>query len=233
MEKKNKKEVIVIDTLTEIQANHYMTDRKSQNFDKWKNYAVDIWEHVEALRDRGFSLILVIGHPGSGKSSGMKTLDPAKTIWFNCDRKNPTWAGGFKQFGTTSNPKKGSHTTPKSYKEITDLLDLALKKDLFEEQRFAFLLAHVEEYKTSEESIKQRIKTLGAVTNNMLVSSKFEMIFFARSVFQNGEPSKTLETQSNGVHDAHTFEGLFPFEIKNDYAFIIEQIKKFRNEEEI
>ena len=85
---------ITVDTLTQIQENEYMTDKKKPGHDKWKDYAITLHSFIIALQDQGFEIILIIGPPGTGKSSGMATLDPNTNIWFNADNKNPVWKGG-------------------------------------------------------------------------------------------------------------------------------------------
>jgi hypothetical protein len=65
----------------------------------------------------GFELILVLGEPGTGKSSGMRTLHHNSNIWYNTDNKNPTWQGG-REYGRKVAPRAPFHIIPSTYSEI-------------------------------------------------------------------------------------------------------------------
>ena len=51
------------------------------------------------LQKLGFELIMVLGEPGTGKSTGMRTLEHDTNIWYNTDNKNPVWIGGKEEYG--------------------------------------------------------------------------------------------------------------------------------------
>lgn len=55
---------IVVDTLTGIMDELYMTDSVKPTHDIWKDWAQTTWGFCSALQDMGFELILVVGDPG-------------------------------------------------------------------------------------------------------------------------------------------------------------------------
>jgi len=95
---------ITIDTLTQIQENEYMYDKSRPGMDKWKDYSVSLYTFMSELQRMGFELILVLGPPGTGKSSGMRTLPSKTNIWYNIDNKNPVWIGGKEEYGKKNSP---------------------------------------------------------------------------------------------------------------------------------
>ena len=127
---------ICVDTLTGIQTEEYMRDKKKAGHDKWKDYGQDIYTFIGDLQKRGFELVLILGEPGTGKSSGMRTLAPDTNIWYNADNKNPVWIGGKAEYGTKNDPRPRYHVVPTSYKEIITHIDAGLENDGFEKERY-------------------------------------------------------------------------------------------------
>ena len=160
---------VVIDTLNAIQNNQYMAmlDKKTMvTRDKWKDFGVDIYSFmVEDLQSMGFETVLVLGHEGTGKSFGVKYLEPETNIWFNCDRKNPTFKevefGGEKVsartvYGTKIKPTKFM-TLPKTYDEITTYIKGVEKANLLDENRVAFIIAHLQDVKGPEGEVRYKL----------------------------------------------------------------------------
>ena len=116
----NKKiQTICVDTINAIQNNQYMGMLNKNTMvtrDKWKDFGVDIYSFMVAdLQRLGFEVVLILGREGTGKSFGIKNLEPETNIWFNTDKKNPTFKeiefGGKKvsareHYGTKINPTK-------------------------------------------------------------------------------------------------------------------------------
>ena len=158
---------ICVDTLTGIQNELWMTDSKKPGHDKWMDMGKGIWQLISDLQDRGFEIILILGSPGTGKSTGMRTLPHDTNIWFNADNKNPVWEGGKEEYGKKLNPRLPFHLVPKSYKDIIDHIDLGLSKGMFEDERYAILTGHTEDYKSGNENFK-RLKVLGNLATKRL-----------------------------------------------------------------
>lgn len=214
---------ICVDTLTGIQNEEYMTSLKKPNHDKWKDWGQGVWALNSALQDLGFETILILGDPGTGKSSGMRSLPHNTNIWFNADNKNPVWTGGKEEYGKKHNPRMPYHLIPKTYQDILDHVAQGIEKGMFEEERFAILTGHTEEYKKGNET-HYRLKTLGNMTTKMQLEGKYETVLHAKAVQDSGNTRFILETQNDGFNTARSPMGLFEPTIDNDYNFIIEKL---------
>jgi hypothetical protein len=219
---------ICVDTLTGIQTIQYMTDKKKPGHDKWKDYGQAIYTFMDDLINLGFEIVLILGDPGTGKSSGMRTLETGTNIWFNADAKNPVWIGGREEYGKKTEPKLPYHLIPKTYKEILDHIKLGIEKDMFEKDRIAFLTGHTETYKDGNE-VKSRLKTLGNMATNMQLEGRLETVMYARveTKGESGEREYLLHTQNDGNNTARSPMGLFEGKIPNDYKLIRDAILNY------
>lgn len=216
---------IVIDTLTAIQTNNWMMDLKKPGHDQWMDYGKAIYSFMDDLQTLGFEIVMILGEPGTGKSSGMRTLPPGTNIWFNADAKNPVWEGGKKEYGTKIAPTR-YHFIPKEYPKIIGKLVELKQKDVFEAQPYAFVLGHTEQYKVGNDT-KERLKTLGKVATKMQLEGKMETVMYSRVEMDGGKPSFILETQNNGFNTARSHQNMFEGKIPNDYNMIIEALLKY------
>ena len=217
---------ICVDTLTGIQNEMYMTSSKKPGHDAWADYGKGVWQLISDLQSRGFEIVLILGEPGTGKSSGMRTLPHDTNIWFNADNKNPVWIGGKEEYGKKSNPRMPYHLVPTTYKDITDHIDQGLEKGMFEEERFAILTGHTEDYKSGLEN-KKRLKLLGKVATKFQLEGRLETVLYS-DVRKEGEKAEyILYTENDGVNTARSPMGLFEPVIENDYNFIIEKLLNY------
>lgn len=214
---------VVIDTLTAIQQDQWMTDSKKPGHDQWMDYGQAIYTFCLSLMDQGFEIIIILGEPGTGKSSGMRTLVHDTNIWYNADAKNPVWTGGLVEYGRKNNPRPRFHVIPRTYNEITNHIQMGLDSGGFEEVRFAFLLGHTEQYKSGNDT-KERLKTLGKVATKMQIEGKMETVMYSKVEMRAGTPDFILETQNNGFNTARSHMGMFEGKIPNDYNFIIQKL---------
>ena len=214
---------ICVDTLTGIQNEQYMRDRKKPGHDKWKDYGQDIYTFMGDLSASGFELVLILGEPGTGKSSGMRTLPHDTNIWFNADNKNPVWNGGKLEYGTKVEPRFPYHIIPNDYKTITDMLVKGVQDNKFEKQRYAILTGHVETFKSGNETM-QRLKVLGNMATKMQLEGKLESVFYSAVERGTDGVRFILETQNNGFNTARSPQGLFEEKIDNDYGLIIDKL---------
>ncbi len=217
---------ICVDTLTGIQNEMYMTSIKKPNHDKWADYGQAIWQLNSDLQNLGFETILVLGDPGTGKSTGMRTLPSKTNIWFNADNKNPVWTGGKEEYGKKNNPKMPYHVIPKTYSDIINHVTEGLEKGMFEEERFAILTGHTEEYKKGNE-VHYRLKTLGNMATKMQLEGKYETVLYARAIQDSGSTKFILETQNDGFNSTRSPMGLFEPTIDNDYNFVIQKLLNY------
>jgi hypothetical protein len=217
---------ICIDTLTQIQENQFMLDKKKPGHDKWKDYSQDIYKFILDLQLLGFEIALIVGPPGVGKSTGMRNLPSKTNIWYNADNKNPVWEGGRAEYGKKLAPNEPYHVIPKSYKEIIEHVKEGIKREMFAEDRYAILTGHTETYKEGVET-RIRLKTLGNLANKMQIEGKLEQVFYANVEKEGDDLNYILETQNNGHNTARSPMGLFEGKIANDYNVIIEALKTY------
>lgn len=214
-------QTIVVDTVNAIQNNQYMSmlDKKTMvTRDKWKDFGVDVYMFmVEYLQNTGFEVVLILGYEGTGKSFGIKTLEPGTNIWFNPDRKNPTFKevefGGKKfparkVYGTKVKPTKYM-MMPKSYQEITDYIDSIKGQGLLAEQPVAFLLAHIEDYAVPEGERRQRFKTLGNLATKMNIEGSVEYCLYSKVIVDGDKIEYKFDTQNSGSNTARSSEKAF------------------------
>lgn len=223
---KPKISTICVDTLTGLMDEMYMTSVGKPTHDQWKDWGQTIWAFNTALLELGFETILVIGNPGCGKSSGMRTLPENTNIWYNADNKNPTWKGGKEQYGKKTSPKAPYHVIPKSYDDILAHLQGGIERGMFEEDRYAILTAHIETYKEGLDT-RARMQVIGNLSNKMQIERKFESVFYAKVHMEQNTPKYVLETQNDGFNTARSYMDLFEPVIDNDYNFIINKIKEY------
>ena len=217
---------ICIDTLTQIQENQFMLDKKKPGHDKWKDYSQDIYKFILDLQGLGFEIALIVGPPGVGKSTGMRNLPSQSNIWYNADNKNPVWEGGRAEYGKKLAPIEPYHVIPKSYREIIEHINEGIERGMFAEDRYAILTGHTETYKEGVET-RIRLKTLGNLANKMQIEGKLEQVFYANVEKDGDDLNYILETQNNGHNTARSPMGLFEGKIANDYNVIIEALKTY------
>jgi len=217
---------ITVDTLTAIQENEYMADKKKPGHDQWKDYGQSIFTFVNDLMKLGFEIIYILGEPGTGKSSGMRTLPHDSNVWFNADNKNPIWTGGKEEYGKKTNPRAPFHMIPTTYQEMLDHIKAGLDKGIFENERYAFVLGHIEAYKTGIET-KERLKVLGKLASKMQLEGKAETVLYSRVEMEGGKRDYILETQSSGYNTARSPMDLFEGKISNDYNLVIEKLSSY------
>ena len=212
---------ICVDTLNAIQNNQYMAMLDKQTMvtrDKWKDFGVDIYAFmVEDLQRLGFETVLILGYEGYGKSFGIKYLEPGTNLWFNADRKNPTFRevefGGEKVsarevYGTKNKPTKYM-PIPQTYKDITAYIEQIRGAGLLDEHPVAFLIAHIEDYKASDGNYRQKLKLLGNLASKMNIEGSVEYCLYAK-VLKNGEKiNYQFDTKNSGSNTARSSEGAF------------------------
>ena len=217
---------VCIDTLTSIQENAMSAAQKKPGFDEWFDWGVEIHHFQTLLQELGFVNVLVIGDPGVGKSSGMKTLEPGSNIWYNADLKNPTWKGGKEEYGTKNNPKAPFHVLPKKYDTIIAHIKALKDKGYLADEPVAFIAGHVESYKLGKEN-RSRLKTLGKLANKMQIEGKLEIVLYAKAIKENGPVQYILETQNDGSNTARSNEEMLPEVIPNDYKLVRDAILNY------
>lgn len=221
---------VVIDTLTGLMEQEYAEAGRRKIIDrvKWKDWALDVVHLVDFLRNEGFVCVIIAGYPGSGKSYGMKTLPEGSNVWYNCDKKNPTWQGGKAVYGSINTPTK-FHVLPKSYDEIMNHVKALKSKDVFDAEPIAFLIGHIEDFKTKDGQIRQRFKTLGNLTNKLDIEAKMTEVLYSEIIMDDNDTRQYLfRTVAQPTDSCRSSEGMFPTEyISNDFRVVIECINNY------
>jgi hypothetical protein len=217
---------IVVDTLNGIQDAQYSAESSKPNFDKWRNYGVELYNFIKSLQKLGFTEIAVLGDFGSGKSFGISTLKEGECMWYNSDAKNPTWRGGKQIFGTKTKPT-AHQMIPSSYQQI--LNDIQSKgRAAFSENPVAFVIGHTEEYKAPNGEVRYRLKILGNLARNLSVEGLFENTLYTHVVKDKTETKYYFRTKNSGSDTCRTMEGLFEDElIPNDFSFILKKLDEY------
>ncbi len=233
-------QTIVVDTLNAIQNNQYM-DTLNRNTmvsrDKWKDFGVDVYAFmVEDLQRHGFEVVLVLGYEGHGKSFGIKHLEPGTNVWFNADRKNPTfknviWKGeefnAREVYGTKNNPTY-LMPIPKTYADITAYIEGIKKKGALADNPVAFIIGHVQENKGTDGQIRQGLKTLGNLATKMNIEGSVEYCLYAAKT-QNGDAlSFKLDTRGTAFNSGRSPEGAFEERyIDNNFHTVYQAIQNY------
>lgn len=217
---------ICIDTLTGIQNEAYMTASKKPGHDIWMDYGKDIWSLISFLQDNRFTVIIVLGEPGTGKSTGMRTLPTKTNVWINADKKDPVWQNGREEYGKIFSPKLPYHFIPKTYQDIYNHVNALISRNMLEKEKFAILTGHIEDYKSGNDQ-RKRLKVLGKISTKMQLEGKLNNVFYS-NVIREGENNRyVLETQTDGTNTARSPMGLFEPVIENDYNFVIEKLMSY------
>lgn len=232
-------QTIVVDTLNEIQNKQYigLLDANTMvSRDKWKDFGVDIYMFMKHLQDLGFETILILGKEGTGKSFGIKHLEPGTNIWFNSDKKNPTFKevefGGKtyparKVYGTKNNPTKYM-SIPSTYREIINYVEEVKKGGLLADVPVAFLIGHVEDYRLPEGEIGQKLKTLGGLATKMNIEGSVEYCLYSSIIVTGDKREFKFQTQNSGLNTARSSEKAFETDvINNDYNLIYQAIQNY------
>ena len=155
----------------------------------------------------------------------MRTLPHDTNIWFNADNKNPVWIGGKEEYGTKNKPRDIYHVIPTSYADIINHLS-SLSKESFEEQRYAILTGHTEDYKSGNDN-KKRLKILGKMGTKFQLEGKAESVFYAEVRKEGAKTAYLLTTENDGTNTARSPMGLFEPMIENDYNFVINKLLEY------
>lgn len=232
--------IVLIDTINAIQNNQYMgmLDRNTMvTRDKWRDFGVDIYMFMaEDLQKLGFETVLVLGYEGTGKSFGARYVEPETLMWYNADNKNPTFKtvefGGEsftsrEVYGTKKNPTKFMKI-PTTYQQITDHIQFLDSKGAIAEERIAIILGHVEDYKTTDGDIRQKLKILGNMASKMNIEGSLENCLYTKVTRMGEKVEYKLDTQNSGTNTGRSLHGAFEGRyIDNDFNMIYEAITNY------
>lgn len=231
---KGKMTSIVIDTISEIAYNAYVAEKGKLNYDKWRDYGIEYYNFYKSLQNLGFECVQILGEFGTGKSYGIKGFEKGECFWYNIDNKNPTWIGGREIYGTKHSPKFYNNTQFKTYRDVLGSAQMLLKSGMFNTDNnkppIAFLLAHVQDYKSGDldNPIKQQLKIMGNQAKELGVEGLVENTLYSKVVIEDGGPKYYYVTQPNGANTVRTLEGLFHEDlIPNNLKLVADAIRNY------
>ena len=191
---------------------------------------------VNDLQKLNFEIVLVLGYEGTGKSYGIKYLEPKTCFWYNADNKNPTFKNiqhgdttisSREFYGTKTNPGKFM-IIPNTYDDITNHLNALKEKGFLDDNPIAFLLAHVEDYKSEDGEMRQRLKTLGNLATKMNIEGIVENCFYTKLVSVGDKVEFKLDTKNSGTNTCRSLEDAFNTRyIDNNFQLIYDAIKNY------
>lgn len=159
---------IVIDTVNGIQQSQYMRLSKKADFDQWLDFGKDIYNtlaHGKQLNPRDVYPILILGKEGTGKTISISYLNSEETYYVNADRKPMSFPGWRKKYIPGKISEGGNYNdTIEEYDDLQALIS-TVYDNRKEGPFFVFFLAHVEDYKTVNGAVGQKMKTLGKVAS--------------------------------------------------------------------
>lgn len=224
---------VCVDTVNAIQNNQHMETLDTGSMmtrDKWKDYGVHIYNFMLDLQKLNFEIVLILGYEGSGKSFGIKYLNPDTNIWFQADDKKPTFKGAKQNYfeeGDYTKPKP-NYRVPKTYDEIITTLKNAKTKGLLDPNPIAFVTGHVEDYKSEDGEIRQRLKVLGSMATKFNIEGKVTHCYYTNVVKKGDKVEYKLRTQNSGSNTGRSPEGAFDsILIDNNYQLIVEAIENY------
>lgn len=213
---------LVLDTINELQDNEYIGNLEKKGKADFQNY-IDLNVNVKVITNllkRYFDeVVLIVGPEGSGKSYGIKSLDPRRTIWLNTDDKPATFKGGRNNYS-------------KKRRNMIDRIDTydMLKKNIevFSKMRdpnvpfVVFMLGHLG---VDKDTGRHKLKTIGKFSEKLNLDGAVTNCFYTNMLAKPDGNLFYLDTQNDGNNSARCLEELFPSRyIPNNFEYIRQQI---------
>lgn len=122
----------------------------------------------------------------------------------------------------------------------TEVFESLLKKiENLRDDLTIVIMAHTKETQDSDGNKKVVMRTAGNLLDNAIQIPSYFTYVLHTQVLRNefaeeGQPvcSYKFLTNTDGVHECKTPEGLFPAYIDNDLNYVLEQIEKYENDED-
>lgn len=215
---------MVIDTLNELQDLQYLANLELKGKADFQAY-IDLNVNVKLvtnLAKRHFDeVVLIVGKEGSGKSFGVKHLDPRRTIWLNTDDKPATFRGRGNWSAQHKNMIKGIYDYETLKKHMLYFSKNKLKGVPF----IVFLLGHLGRDKITGD---KKLKTIGKFSEQLNLDGAVTNCYYTGVISTPEKNRYYLDTQNDGTNSARCIEALFPFRyIPNNMEYIRESLVSY------
>lgn len=224
---------VVVDTVNEMQNGEYlamidpstgqlMTQKKYANLSITLKIFVD---HCKKYRDpsNNGQTILILGSEGSGKSYGVKYLNPRTTMWIHTDNKPGTFRGS-----SSYNPKFKNYTESRDYNTAKKFLEFAYSKRDPNVPFVVFLMGHIEKIEDKNDTgYKEQLKTVGQFAHKLNIEGAVSNCFKTGISHdaQTEQSTYYFDTQNNGHNTIRSQEELFPGRfIPNNLEYVRQSI---------
>lgn len=226
---------LAVDTVNGLQSTDYfnaLSNKDKVSFDTWRDWSVELMQTMnffKRLDPYNIYQILISGYEGSGKTTGLYYLNPEETAIANQDKKPLSFPGWQKKY------KKGKISEGGNYRDDIDSYDMlrGYIEAVYENRKDSgpfviFYLAHIEDFKSTNGIIRQRMKTLGNMATKHNIEGSVIHNYYT-SIDTNKKLDDLsryqLSVQSDGYNTARSPMGYWTTPtIPNNFQAIIDRI---------
>lgn len=224
---------VVIDTVNALQNDAYvehMKEKGNPKFDEWRDYGAEILDLYLFLRNMNCDVVQILGREGTGKTVGVRTLDPDETLYLNADNKPLTFPKASKMYNSE---KKNLHV-PKDYERVKSLISTVITNKLSPKANgrlVVFVLAHTEDFKSSSGD-RERLRVLGKMATKLNIEGGVVHSYYTWVDPDMSKPDVEryrLLTRNTGYNTGRTpMEMWSEDKIPNDFQLILSKIYENR-----
>lgn len=224
-----KYQTVIIDTANGLMNNLYLDLLRTKgkaNFDEWRDFALDIIDLYDFLKRLPCDLVQISGYEGTGKTMGGKYLDPETNAWQNADEKALSFYGANKMYPPDNSRK--NYSQPRDFEKLkANITAINTNK---KSKLIVFLLCHIEDYKSGDGEIHQRMKTLGKMATKFNVDGQTVHNYYTWVDPNKDDPAERfkLRTHGTGYNTGRSPEGYWDYKdelfIPNNYQLIVDKI---------
>lgn len=224
---------VIVDTVNELQNAEYLSYIDPQTNDmmtqkKYANLGIKLKQFINQAREyrdpsNNSQAVLILGAEGTGKSFGVKYLNPRTTYWIHTDSKPATFKGS-----SSFKPDNRNYLETTDYIEARKRLNSVFKHRDQSVPFIIFFMGHLDmvESKNSGD-YKEQLKTVGAFAHKLNIEGAFSNCF-KTVVFNDPNLKKQVfcfDTQNSGHNTIRCQEDLFEGRhIPNNLEFVRTQI---------
>ncbi len=220
---------IIIDTVNSLQNDLYLdliNKKGNLNFDEWKDFAIEVFDLFNFIKDiPNCTLINVLGYEGSGKSFGVRSLNPLETMYMNCDNKDLPYFGWQAHY----NKNNQNYSVVKSYDKVKGNINHAVKNR--KGHLLIFTIHHIITDKKADGTERERMRTLGKMATKLNVDGVTNHVYYTDVDPHAPEPTNLednvkyfFKVHTSGSDTCRTPFGFWENDkIPNNYQLIVDR----------